>query len=662
MDKKIKSNADATEIVKAHYNKYEDRKNFRPVQKAQASITVRNEFDKLDYYGYRPSETLPQDINEIMFRCEEEYKSTGILRSIVDLITDFIVDGLTLVHPDPNLQNFYNIWARKVSLQDKASQFVKNLYRSCNVVVRRHMVDINSKTFNQWKQNLAVAASSEDTTNYNAVPKNDPASIPVKYVFYRPSSIYLVGNIAGALSDKKIYGMKISSKFLTDLRTAKSELEKTVLDALPQDIKDAIDKNSNSPYIMWPLKNDDIYVGHYCKDDYDIWATPLIYSILDDINYNKKLKQAKTAGLDNWYNAIRIWKLGDHTLDVWPETIAGDRLNEILTKNTGGGGIDLIWDSAIQYEEHYPPVEKLKDFVEDKDPIMSCFGIPQEITGGFMDNGTAGNGALRLKTFAKKLAAGRQELRKWLEFELDIISRNMKIPEKPYVKFRNDDSMDERVYYTLLRELVDRGILSDQTMLEKLNEIPQIEQQRVEQEAKMRESGKLPPKASPFNNPNLEKQAEMDIMIQKNLPNEVKKKPNDKKGGRPAGVKDGVPRKRGANKNKAELLAFASDAYTKIDNIVTDLVLNQYNAQDVRSLNKGQKEQLDDLRSFTLANIDPDLELSEDNIVRAMDFDPSLCEQYNTIYSNLLKEIPSESLSAAQRHSLKIEAYSILFE
>lgn len=648
-------------LAKAHYNKYSDRKNFRPVYKASAAITVRNEFNKEDYFTYRPGESVPDDINQIMFKCEEEYRTTGILRSIIDLITDFITDGVELIHPDPSIQYFYDIWSRKIGLHDKASQFVRNLYRSCNVVVRRQMGDIDSKTFNQWKKNIAIAAT-EDFLDNNTVPKISKAEIPIAYVFYRPSSIYLVGNYSGVFSDLKMYGMKINHKFLTDLRVAKTQLEQKVLDKLPKEIREAIDQNSNSAYVVWPLKNSDLYIGHYNKDDYDIWATPLIYSILPDLTYNKKLKQAKTSGLDNWYNAIRIWKLGDHKTDLLPEPIAGDRLNEIISKNTGGGGLDLIWDSALSYEEHYPPIEKLKDFVEDKDPIMSCFGIPQEITGGFMDNGTAGNGALRLKTFAKKLAAGRMELKKWLEFELDIISRNLNISVKPFIKFKNDDSMDERVYYTLLRELVDRGILSNQTMLEKLNEIPEIEQQRITEENKLRDNGTLPPKASPFNNPNLEKQAQLDMEVQNNQSNEINKKPTDlKKPGRPPGIKDGVPRKRGQNKNKAELLSYASEVFDAVDSIATDIILNKFNVADVRSLTKSQKDILDDLRTYSFINIEPDTELTEDNILSSMDFNKDIMNDYNKIYNNLLLNIPRENINVQQKKNFKLESYCQLY-
>lgn len=647
-----------SKAVKEHYKELSKPENYMAVKgqatALQRDIHSRQEFDRNDYFSARPSEQIPTDINDAMSLCEDLYKNTGILRSIIDLITEFVTDGLQILHPEKDIQTLYNAWFRKVDLQNRAERFVSDLYKSGNVVIRRYSGQINKKGFNEWKKSIVMS----NKIGINEIPDKDPAVIPTEYFFFRPSSVYLVGDIAGSMSVNKKYGLKIPTKYIQSLLHSNTKLEESVISKIPADIKKSIKENTLSPYINYPLDNSSLYVAHYKKDDYDTWATPIIYSVLEDITYNKKLKMARIAGLDGFYNPIRIWKLGDHTKEILPLPGAGNKLNEILSNNTGGGTADIIWDSMIDVQELYPPIEKLGDFLEYKDPILSCFGIPQEITGGVMETNSGGNAALRMKNFAKKLNSGRKELKKWIEFEIDIIHRNLKLPSKPFVKFKNDDLMDEKIYYTLIRELVDRNILSDRTIVEKMEEIPEIEFARISEEMKLRDSGKLPPKAGPFNNPNLEKQAELD-QEKSILDNELLVKPKDSKNkGRPPGSKDALPRRRSPNVKKSFALAYAADAYDKVDKIITARTLEHFQVADTRSLTKDQKEMLDRVRTHTLAEIEPGTELSEDIINNNISYNN---DEYDSIYNNLLDGVALENMTGDQRRFLKIEAYCQLW-
>lgn len=644
--------------LRNHYEDLCEPTSFIPARSIASStyVTTQPEFNKTDYYNGRPSQSIAQDINAIMAQCEDIYWKTGALRSIVEFISEFIVDGLELVHEDESIQNFYRTWARKTLLVDRAEQFCRHLYRSGNVIVRRYTSEITVPERNQMMDNVLLAS-------YNKLPKKKRGEIPVKYVFYKPSAVKLVGDAMGAWSEEKIYGLDIPSKDFARLSSPRTDLEKEVWESIPKEVKESL-KQNQSFYIRYPLPKDKIYVAHYKKDDSEVWAYPLIYAVLQTLLFNQNLLMAKTASLEGWHNLIRIWKLGDHTQGILPPKGAANKLTGILENNIGGGKMDLIWDSMISMEEYYPPVEKLAALQEDKSAILLLFGIPEELAGGIMDKSGSNSSSIRLKNFAKKLDAGRREVKTWILNEIDMIHRNMGFETRPHVRFNNDDLMDEKVYYDLLRELSDRNILSAETLLERIEEVPSIERARIKKRQEMIDSGELPSQASPFHNPNLEVQAELDMKKMrfeaKNATNEVNKKVDSGKNGRPYGVKDGSPRKRGNNKvNKAELLTYGNQLLDFIDKKVTSLYLETINIDNCRQLTNDQKNKLDGLKTTLFASINPGTPINDDIIRNNIDKD--LVIEFNSMFLDMISSIPSERISLSEKNILKVNTYAELW-
>ncbi len=50
---------------------------------------------------------------------------------------------------------------------------------------------------------------------------------------------------------------------------------------------------------------------HYKKDDHQVWATPMLYALLDDLQQLSRLKLADKAALDGVISHIRLWRLGN---------------------------------------------------------------------------------------------------------------------------------------------------------------------------------------------------------------------------------------------------------------------------------------------------------------------------------------------------------------
>lgn len=636
------------------------------------NVSVRPPMTRKDYEFFRPDEMIPvgtsqEAYRKIMNLCNSAYERIGVIRSVIDLMSEFTVKGIEIIHEDEEPARFYKAWQKRVKLEDRAERFASSLYRRGQTVVRRKFGQLDVSEIRKMRR-----SNAEDLKNTNQFGR-----IPLEYVFYDPATIEIVGGLLGSMSSKKIYALRLPTRNLTAIATPKTDLERQAFEQLPQEIKDAILGRNNikitGTHYLLKIPEDKIYVAFYKKDDSEIWAKSFIYSILQDVFYNDKLHLAKTAALDSWTNVIRLWKIGDHKEQLYMSPTQRARLASILQHNTGGGGMDLIWGSDIELEEFYPPIERLANLDQNYNGILMGLGISDVLVGGQTGSMQGGN-IIGLKNLVTRIACGRRAIKDWIESEIDIIQANMKFKKRPFVRFTYEDLHDERTYFNLLVQLLDRNVISDRTVLERINEIPEVESQRITQEEQARANDTKPEKASPFHNPTLPEQRTHElkkIKLQEELKNKgdpatrtdnLSKTNKNKKSnnGRPPGSKDNVKRSRGPNKVRspvAKVILYAENAYSEISRILTNNLLAELNLPDVRSLNSDQKQQLDKSKMYMFAQIPPFTEINEVVLGEYIEDKTNNYEEYLTIYNNILSTVSMEKLTEDQKRTLRVQSY-----
>lgn len=617
-------------------------------------INVRSEYTRNHYEAYRPSESIPlpttqENYRRIMYMCNAAYQRVGLVRSVIDMMSEFAAEGVEIIHPDAAPNEFYKAWSQKIKLENRVERFLSWYYKAGNVVLSRQFAKLSNEVVQE-------------------IRKNDRGGrIPIDYVFYDPTTIELIGDYFGALSGKKKYAIRIPLLNLK-LNTGRTPAEKEVYNALPKEVKDAIEGKTTpqTDVALVVIPEEKVYVASYKKDDSEIWGLSFIYSILGDIMYNDKLKLAKLSSLDSWANVTNLWKLGDHKFELLPNPVLSAKLANMLTQHIGGGGRDIIWDSAIELQQFYPPIEKLQNFEEDHNNILLGLGIPEGLVGGSSKGGgDMANNVMSLRNLIKRLEDGRRAVRDWLNAEINIIQEEMGFRTKPYIRFANSDLHDERAYFDLLKNLVDRNILPESRLLEIIDESPELSRIAVQRQEEMRDKGTIPPKASPFHDPNQEMKQEHEIkkikvqgeMKPKVAPGKKKKKPKESKmNGRPPGSRDSVTRRRSPNKLKgpSKALLVASEIYDFIDNKLNDFALSSYSITDIRKLTSEQKVLLEKAKDAAFASFDPDTNITDD-VSFSTDLD--LISEFYTNYQVALQEVGSDKLTYEQKRMLKIQSY-----
>ena len=462
----------------------------------ESNISVRTGFNRGDYDRFRSSESVPKQQKEAIRMCMSAYDKVGIIRNVIDLMGDFAGQGITIVHPNKRIEKFFRAWFKKVSGIERSERFLNTLYRCGNVVVKRRTAKINKKV----EQDLRSSASPDMEALVKKVTKRE---IPWKFDFLNPMSIEMIGDELATFVGQPRYAIKVSrlvSGLANKSLNGGSSIHSDLTDMLPPDILRSIKEGKN----VVPLDPEKTSVHFYKKDDWLVWANPMIYAILDDIIMLEKMKLADISALDGAISNIRLWSLGDLDNKILPTKAAINKLRNILAGNVGGGTMDLVWGPELKFTESSTQVFRFLG-KEKYEPVLTNIyaglGVPPTLTGMATGGGGFTNNFISLKTLVERLEYGRQVLVNWWEQELEIVQKAMgfRLPAK--IHFDQMVLSDEASEKNLLIQLSDRNIISSETLVERFGEIPEIEKIRIRREEKDRKVESMPQKASPYHNP-----------------------------------------------------------------------------------------------------------------------------------------------------------------
>ena len=81
------------------------------IDKATAHSRYRTDFSNLDtntssrpgltradYDYFRPDESVPRKVKNVMYRADDVYQRVGLVKNVVDLMGDFATQGIRIVH------------------------------------------------------------------------------------------------------------------------------------------------------------------------------------------------------------------------------------------------------------------------------------------------------------------------------------------------------------------------------------------------------------------------------------------------------------------------------------------------------------------------------------------------------------------------------------
>ena len=579
----------------------------------------------------------------------QAYDRVGIIRNVIDLMSDFASQGLTLVHPNKTIEKFYRKWFTQVGGVDRSERFLNYLYRCGNVVVKRRTAKLNRKKELELRRAAGADLEIKDV-------KVNRREIPWTYDFLNPLAV-----------DVRDYGSQVIGKPEFVLNLSKHTYEtlvkstnsnKTIFKTLPNDLQKRLRQGDRTI----PLDENKVSFYHYKKDDWLLWANPMIYAILDDIIMLEKMKLADLAALDGAISNVRLWTVGDLDHKIIPTKAAINKLRDILASNVGGGTMDLVWGPELQFSESQSQVYKFLG-AEKYQPVLTSIyaglGIPPTLTGASASGGYTNN-YVSLKTLIERLEYGREILAQFWRQEIELIRKAMGFRFPAEIHFDSIVLSDEAAEKQLLIQLADRDIISSETLLERFRELPGIERIRVRREERERSNDKnAPKKAGPYHNPqhkddiakiSLTKDVlDSDEYLEKiGLPPAIKEEAVDvqptreeeeydpeEPNGRPKFSRDTTKRKekrvlpRSGQATTATL--WAVEAQNKISDVISPIALAHFNKKNARSLNKAEVDQLEYLKMCILTGMTPFMEITPEVVKDLLDRGTKPSDDFNSV-------------------------------
>jgi len=652
----------------AHRGNYgSDRQTYLDIEPDRS---VRPSFNRSDYDAFRPGEAVPYRQKRIMAACGTAYDKVGIIRNVIDLMSDFASQGLVLVHPNKQIEKFYRKWFSQVKGYDRTERFLNYLYRQGNVVVQRRTAKLNKKQ----EENLKRAAGADIVLELQKQVKRE---IPWVYDFINPVAIDVKEGTQATLGRPE-FMLNISKYTYNSLMNDISN-DTSPVKTLPLDVQRRLAAGERK----LPLDMKRTFFYHYKKDDWLLWANPMIYAILDDVNMLEKMKLADLAALDGTISQVRLWTVGDFDNKIVPTKAGLEKIRNIIASNVGGGTMDLVWGPELSFTESNSQAYKFLG-AEKYQPVLTSIyaglGIPPTLTGASGSGGGYTNNYVSLKTLIERLEYGREVVAGFWRQEIEYVRKAMGFRLPAEIHFDSIILSDESAQKKLLMDLVDRGIMSDETLLERMRELPSIEKVRTKREQRERANQDIPNKAGPYHNPQHKEDIAKiamtkDILnseeyLEDNLglpykeidipkPPAIPAKPKDEDSppqdaGRPKNSKDVSPRKqrrvlpRSAEPTSAVL--WGIEAQEKISKHMNNFACRHFNKSSARQLNKSEVDQLEYLKLCIFTGLDPMIEVTPEIIkdVLSLNTKPSqafldISDAKITTFNTVIRRKPSSS-------------------
>ena len=645
------------QVSTARYRSYKD---------LDTNVSGRPGLTRRDYDAFRPGEAVPQSPKKIISAANHAYQRVGLIRNIIDLMGDFACQGIRLVHPNKRIEKFYQNWFKRVGGKERSERFLNNLYRTGNVVIRKQTAKIAAK--NQ-KQLFKAMAQPEVEIETLKVPRKE---IPWNYIFLDPGSVSVIGGELSAFVGTPRYAINLNTNIKKMIASPSDEIQKNLVSKLPKEIIKAA--QSGKPF---PLPEDKTMVFHYKKDDWQTWAHPMIYAILDDVALLEKLKLADTAALDGAISNIRIFKLGNLEHKIAPTAAAASKLADILENHVGGGTTDLVWGPDIELLESKTAVHQFlgeEKYVPTLNSIYAGLGIPPTLTGLSSAGGSLTNNFMSLKTLVERLEYGRSILISFWEKEVIEVQKAMNFRFPAKVEFDKMTLANEDAEKALLIQLADRNLISEETLQRRFGDDSDMERIRITRESRDRKAGRIPDKSGPFHDANTES-ALKKIALQSGIvsPSEVglelkekeegqtsmmemkkesapKQKPGPEESpengqpgeGRPRNSKDSSPRKTKVVRPRTTAIvqAQARIAQEKISDFINPLFLEMYGKKNLRSLSSSEFEEVEKVKFNILMNLESIDIVNPDSVNAALS--SATPSQATAIYLQMLSDFISE--------------------
>jgi len=465
------------------------------VQSSQANVNRRSSYSgatsgrrnaaastkKANKYSNIREGLLPYDyggdginVRETIELCQKAYANISIFRNAIDIMAEFSNSPIYLEGENERSKKFIEGWLKKIGIWKIKDQYFREYYRSGNIFFYR----VDGKFNNDDLLKLNYVYASAQTLK--------PGEIPVRYMLLNPYDI--VADKATAFQ-AGVYQKILSDYELERLRDPKTEEDKKVFESLSPDVQKQIkDGAFNRDGLKIELDPEKLIYSFYKKQDYEPFAIPFGFPVLDDINWKLELKKIDQSICRTVENVILLITMGNEPDKggVNPNNL---KAMQELFKNESVGRA-LIADYTTKAQFVIPDLNKVLG--SEKYKIVNE-DIKEGLQNVIVGSEKFSNTQVKAEIFLERLKESRNSfLNDFLQPQIKEVCRNMGLKSYPIAKFEEIDIKDEVQFHRVITRLLEIGILTPEQGIKSMQtglypnprELSQVQEAYIEQREK----------------------------------------------------------------------------------------------------------------------------------------------------------------------------------
>ena len=523
------------------------------------------------------------DVRDAVILCQKAYYNFSIFRNTIDLMTEFSTSSIYFTGGSKKSRDFFSALFKKINVDNLIDQFFREYYRSGNVFMYRYDANVESEYITKMTQTFGLESKAS-------------VKIPARYVLLNPADIQIGGNISFVAG----HFYKVLTDYeLERLRNPRTEEDRQVYEALSPEAKEQINHKGPQGNIVYvELDPNRIFPVFYKKQDYEPFAVPMGYPVLEDLNFKTELKKMDMALTRTIQQAILLVTMGappdkggvsQRNLEAMQELFDNESIGRVLIS-------DYTTDAKFVIPDIAAILDPKKYAIVEEDIRM---GLNNVLIG----SEKFANTSIKVQVFIERLKGARQAfLSDFLIPEIRRISKDLGFKNYPDPKFHDIDLKDDTTYARIYNRLIELGILTPNEGLEALStgRLPTPEESMESQEAyrSLRDKGFYEPI---MGGPNTQKE-----LASGSPSGQAPKLDNSSMVGRPEGT-TGIPQE---SKKMTPIGGFSLSKIHKYlgdsENLVKEVEATLRKKHNLRKMSKKQKEVAQEISRIIVANESPE--------------------------------------------------------
>lgn len=389
------------------------------------------------------------DIRDAIMLCQKAYANVAIVRNTIDITTEFANTDIYLDGGTERSRDFFEKWFEKIKLWKLKDQYFREYYRSGNIFLYRIDGKFNAEDFK------LLTGLSE-----NGIKNN---KVPLRYILINPYDV--VAKISSSFAEG-VYEKVLSEYELERLKNPKDDADIELLNGFDPEIQKQIkEKQYFRDGLNMKLDPKYLLYSFYKKQDYEPFAVPFAYPVLEDINAKIELKRIDQAIARTVENVILLITMGAEP-DKGGINPANMTAMQNLFMNESVGRV-LVSDYTTKADFVIPDLKKVVG--KEKYEVLNE-DIKEGLMNVMLGNEKYNGQSAKISFFMERLKEARNAfLNDVLQPEIVRISKDLGFRAWPTAKFTEIDMKDETQYMRTISRLMEIGILTPEQGIESIN-------------------------------------------------------------------------------------------------------------------------------------------------------------------------------------------------